>query len=711
MNGQSVKWNEDGEALEVMEASGDGAAGVVTKDLLGTTTPSRTLGNLHNVRATYVEVSAAPSGTTSVAVQWLLTDSSVSDQVASYIISWSSEGEDGTDSVDNTYSQYTIMDLVPCTTYTITVQPTDVDSAPLGDPGPASASTATQGVLPVSSVTPTAVPSNSHHLEVSWTLSLDIGRCPGYYKVTWSGKQNGEAGIQGTTSYTITDLDTWTTYNVCVDSGDDADNLFGRPKCEEGTTDEDIPGSPPTDIATTSVTEDSLTVQWGPPQIPNGVIVNYKVTWSPDDGTADTTEMTYKITGLLPCSSYTVSVSAVTSKGNGPSGDTSNSTQPAVPGAPGDVIVAMAVDRSDSLDVTWTQAEAPGKCDITSNIVSWSPSSAGVPLDTMTLDPTESYTITGLDPWTTYLVCVRASTLGGDGPDAPCVNMTTDEDVPGPPQNLNVMGSTTPESITVKWDPPSSPNGVISYYSLTWNPDDPSDNVITNDTTYTLTDLLPCTIYTISVSAATSKGSGDPSNITGATQSATPGAPADMTVTMVLDKSDSLDVTWTQPSSTCDITNNTISWLLSNTGDLVDSETIDATESYTIIGLDPWTTYLVCVSASTLAGEGPEGPCVNQTTDEDVPTDPPENLQVKTATPDSIELQWDSPGNPNGVIINYSIMWSPDNGTVDTPLTTYTLTDLQPCTVYTVDVMASTSKGYGPPADILGITQPGADEG
>lgn len=91
----------------------------------------------------------------------------------------------------------------------------------------------------------------------------------------------------------------------------------------------------------------------------------------------------------------------------------------------------------------------------------------------------------------------------------------------------------------------------------------------------------------------------------------------DVNAVKVEDESDSLQITWTQPDTRCDVTNNTISWSQNSTGDLVDSETIDAAESYMITGLDPWTTYLVCVSASTLGGEGPEGACVIETTDED----------------------------------------------------------------------------------------------
>lgn len=92
--------------------------------------------------------------------------------------------------------------------------------------------------------------------------------------------------------------------------------------------------------------------------------------------------------------------------------------------------------------------------------------------------------------------------------------------------------------------------------------------------------------------------------------STAPGPPTNVTVVMEFNQSDRLGVTWIQPISRCDITSNTISWSLNSTR-------VTATESYTITGLDPWTTYLVCVSASTEAGDGPYGHCINRTTDED----------------------------------------------------------------------------------------------
>lgn len=62
----------------------------------------------------------------------------------------------------------------------------------------------------------------------------------------------------------------------------------------------------------------------------------------------------------------------------------------------------------------------------------------------------------------------------------------------------------------LEWDPPATPNGVITNYSVTWSPDAASEPIITTETTYTLTNLQPCTNYTVSITATTNKGLGPP---------------------------------------------------------------------------------------------------------------------------------------------------------------------------------------------------------
>ena len=74
------------------------------------------------------------------------------------------------------------------------------------------------------------------------------------------------------------------------------------------------------------------------------------------------------------------------------------------------------------------------------------------------------------------------------------------------PQNFaaETINST---SIHLFWDPPSTPNGVITHYCLMYNAvDGPlSDPVLINDTIFTVEDH---TQYVFSIAAATSAGLG-----------------------------------------------------------------------------------------------------------------------------------------------------------------------------------------------------------
>ncbi|KAK3880694.1 hypothetical protein Pcinc_014850 [Petrolisthes cinctipes] len=94
------------------------------------------------------------------------------------------------------------------------------------------------------------------------------------------------------------------------------------------------------------------------------------------------------------------------------------------------------------------------------------------------------------------------------------------EEVPGSPQNVRVSGTSTAQSISVEWEPPVSPNGVLLEYLVTRSSEDSSSSltITTPGTTCTLSGLLPCTTYTINVSATTSKGSGPPGDTIAATE-------------------------------------------------------------------------------------------------------------------------------------------------------------------------------------------------
>ena len=65
-------------------------------------------------------------------------------------------------------------------------------------------------------------------------------------------------------------------------------------------------------------------------------------------------------------------------------------------------------------------------------------------------------------------------------------------------------------TVSLQWDPPSSPNGVITHYVVTYN--GTTVNTANASTMLTLTELEPFTTYTISVAARTGAGVGSVSD-------------------------------------------------------------------------------------------------------------------------------------------------------------------------------------------------------
>ncbi|KAK3880700.1 hypothetical protein Pcinc_014855 [Petrolisthes cinctipes] len=522
----------------------------------------------------------------------------IEDATKYNIVWWKSEGDigdGGNDTVDNTENLYNIQNLRECTDYVVSLEAVKGEEQLQIEEK--STQTEPQAPFPVLGMQVNPL-ENEPTLEVEWIPVVPVGNCDLIYTITWAFYSTPDKEERGNTTephYSITGLNFYTDYKVCVTSS--VEGLSANSKCDDETTVTGIPGGPPENINGVNSTTEALTVEWDPPATPNGVITNYSVTWSPDDPSEPiiTTATTFTLTDLKPCTDYTISISAATAKGNGPLGESSQTTLPKVPDSPSDLVVASVVDQSDSLDVSWIQAVRPGRCDITSNTISWFLNSTGDQVGSMVLNSTESYRITGLDPWTKYLVCVSAATQGGNGPTTPYVDQTTDEDIPGgPPENVKVKNYTTSDSISVEWDPPASPNGVITRYLISWSPHDPTEPVTTKDTNYTLMGLLPCTTYTITISATTSKGSGPPSDTSDTTQPDGLAAPTNLQKTSNTETE--ISVSWMPPniSSNCQIVSYSLWWeKIKSPVNISPNVT-----QYTITNLSPETLYQISVAAN-----------------------------------------------------------------------------------------------------------------
>lgn len=83
--------------------------------------------------------------------------------------------------------------------------------------------------------------------------------------------------------------------------------------------------------------------------------------------------------------------------------------------------------------------------------------------------------------------------------------------MPTVPLNVTVTTGDMLRTLIVEWEPPSSPEGIITTYMVTYN--DTTVDTSNNDTNYTITGLDPYTNYSISVLACTSNGCGDQSDV------------------------------------------------------------------------------------------------------------------------------------------------------------------------------------------------------
>ncbi|XP_072470283.1 immunoglobulin superfamily DCC subclass member 4 isoform X3 [Notamacropus eugenii] len=322
-----------------------------------------------------------------------------------------------------------------------------------------------------------------------------------------------------------------------------------------------------------------------------------------------------------------------------------------------------------------------------------------------------------LDPDTDYEFYVVAySQLGASRTSAPALVHTLD-DVPSAAPQLS-LSSTTPGDIQVTWLPlpPSLSNGKVVKYKIdycTLREDQVfSTEVSGNETQLMLYSLQPNKVYRVRIAAGTSAGYGNPSQWTQhrtpntENQTHTPGrlyevklvafnkredgyaavwkgkterAPAadppvqkspplpPAHVHAESNSSTSIWLRWKKPDfTTVKIVNYTVRfspWGLRNAS-LVTYYTSSG-EDILIGGLKPFTKYEFAVQSHGVGVDGPFGSVVERSTLPDRPSTPPSDLRLSPLTPSTVRLRWCPPVEPNGVIVEYLILYSSNHSKPD----------------------------------------------
>lgn len=136
-----------------------------------------------------------------------------------------------------------------------------------------------------------------------------------------------------------------------------------------------------------------------------------------------------------------------------------------------------------------------------------------------------------------------------------------------------------------------------------------------------------------------------------------------------------------------------------------------ATTRYSIGGLSPFSQYDFRVVAVNNVGRGPPSGVVDTRTSEQAPSSPPLHIRAHMLDATSMLVQWEPPGEPNGRIRGYRLLYSSDPAA---PLGSWQkqqtddgqrsrLGGLLPGVTYGLRVLAFTSVGEGPLSDLLQI--------
>ncbi|XP_049639045.1 neuronal cell adhesion molecule isoform X24 [Suncus etruscus] len=121
----------------------------------------------------------------------------------------------------------------------------------------------------------------------------------------------------------------------------------------------------------------------------------------------------------------------------------------------------------------------------------------------------------GLEPFSHYTLNVRVVNGKGEGPASPDQVFNTPEGVPSAPSSLKIVNPTL-DSLTLEWDPPSHPNGILTEYTLKFQPINNTHElgpmvdlkIPANRTHWTLKNLNFSTRYKFYFYAQTSAGAG-----------------------------------------------------------------------------------------------------------------------------------------------------------------------------------------------------------
>uniref|UniRef100_A0A3B4AB25 protein-tyrosine-phosphatase n=1 Tax=Periophthalmus magnuspinnatus TaxID=409849 RepID=A0A3B4AB25_9GOBI len=319
-------------------------------------------------------------------------------------------------------------------------------------------------------------------------------------------------------------LEKWTQYSVSVSAltavgaGPESEPMVCR-------TDEDVPGAPPRRVEVEVLNSTALKVMWRSliPGKQHGQIRGYQVHYVrvengesrglpliKDVMLADAQEMV--IGGLKPDTTYSITVAAYTTKGDGArSKPKLVVTKGAVPGPP---YLSVAQNSETSAVVRWDPPDMTNGMDLQGYRLQFGRKDVA-PLATLEFSAQErEYTVGNIHRGAAYMFKISAKSRGGFGDEA-VVELNVPENSPGGYPQINEGSNVTCCSVQVSWSPPvlAERNGVITEYTLAYKEAGTGEaprelHLPPNLSSYVLNSLKPNSAYDVKIRAHTSVGPG-----------------------------------------------------------------------------------------------------------------------------------------------------------------------------------------------------------
>ncbi|XP_043263217.1 neogenin isoform X8 [Colletes gigas] len=492
-------------------------------------------------------------------------------------------------------------------------------------------------------------------------------------------------------------------------------------------TEANVPG-PPLNLEGHATSSTSISLSWEKPQVVNGRISKYLITFVEGDNEEimrETISTMHELIDLVPYTEYSIRVQAVNENGPGAfSRDIiarTYSTQPTDP--PHNVTVEPA--SPTSIIIRWEPPLEGQNGIITGYKIRYRRHDRGSQPVTITTEGNQrSRVLTGLEKHVAYQIRICALNVNGTGPWTEWIQIETYETesdekrVPNTPSNLKTKVMS--DYIQVFWNPPKDQSIKVKGYKLGWGkgiPDVEIQLLDGKERSFTIDQLEPMTEYVISLRATNDAGDGQPAyaNVRTTERSMSESSvplipPVGLKAAVLSDTTVVLYWTDTTLPKTQFVTDNRY-YVVRYTHHHSSSpryKYYNATDLNCMVrDLKPNTLYEFAVKLVKGKRESPWSMVVSNQTQEAVPSSAPRDLLIQSIEdrPVSVLLRWQPPKQPNGPITGYIIFYSTDNTKRDRDWlieavigdkTEFIVKGLKSSTTYYFKIQARNSKGYGP---------------